>query len=138
MKGLCNFYGMTELSPVATFVMPSSPEIKKTTTVGCCSPMTELKIIALDGSGRVLKQGERGEVCMRGYGVMRKYWNDPEKTDETLVNGWIHSGDIGVVDEDGYIQIVGRSKDLIIRGGENISPFEIESFYTGKKWVRDI
>ena len=69
---------------------------------------------------------------------MKGYWDDPEKTAETLKNGWVHSGDIGVIDEDGYLSIVGRSKDMIIRGGENISPFEIESFFRKLKLVRDI
>jgi fatty-acyl-CoA synthase len=69
---------------------------------------------------------------------MLRYWNDPEKTAETIQNGWVHTGDIGVIDEEGFLSIVGRSKDMIIRGGENISPFEIESFFDKRKWVRDI
>ena len=69
---------------------------------------------------------------------MLKYWEDVEKTKETLKDGWIHSGDLGKIDEDGYLSIVGRSKDMIIRGGENISPSEIESFFDKRKWVRDI
>jgi fatty-acyl-CoA synthase len=69
---------------------------------------------------------------------MLRYWGDPEKTNETIRNGWVHSGDIGTIDEDGFLSIVGRSKDMIIRGGENISPFEIESFFDKRKWVRDI
>ena len=69
---------------------------------------------------------------------MLRYWGDSEKTNETIRNGWVHSGDIGTIDEDGFLSIVGRSKDMIIRGGENISPFEIESFFDKRKWVRDI
>lgn len=69
---------------------------------------------------------------------MAMYWGDPDKTKETLRNGWVHSGDLATIDEDGYVRIVGRSKDMIIRGGENISPFEIESFFDKRKWIRDI
>lgn len=136
MHGLSNVYGMTELSPVTTMMGPDAPFEKKTSTVGHCGPMTEIKLV--DENGKIVKVGEKGEVCVRGYLTMMKYWEEPEKTDETLRNGWVHSGDIGVIDEDGYVSIVGRSKDMIIRGGENISPFEIETFFDKKKWVRDI
>jgi fatty-acyl-CoA synthase len=136
LMGLSNVYGMTELSPVTTMMGPSTPFAKKTTTVGHCGPMTEIKI--LDEAGNIVPVGQKGEVCVRGYLTMLRYWGDPEKTNETIRNGWVHSGDIGTIDEDGFLSIVGRSKDMIIRGGENISPFEIESFFDKRKWVRDI
>ena len=136
MEGLCVVYGMTELSPVASMMGPNTPFDKKTTRVGHCGPMMEMKLV--DEEGKIVPVGKPGEVCMKGYLTMKGYWGDPEKTAETKRDGWIYSGDIGVFDEDGYLSIVGRSKDMIIRGGENISPFEIESFFLKKKWVHDI
>ena len=136
MYGLSVAYGMTELSPVASMMGADAPFEKKTSTVGHCAPMVEIKLI--DENNQIVPVGQKGEVCVKGYLTMQKYWNDAEKTDETLRDGWVHSGDIGVIDEEGYLSIVGRSKDMIIRGGENISPFEIETFFDKRKWVRDI
>jgi fatty-acyl-CoA synthase len=90
-------------------------------------PWVEIKIV--DEANNVVPVGEKGEVCTRGYSVMREYWNDPERTAETIdVAGWLHSGDLATMDEEGYVRIVGRIKDMIIRGGENIYPREIEEF----------
>jgi fatty-acyl-CoA synthase len=90
-------------------------------------PWVEIRLI--DEQGRVVPIGEKGEICTRGYSVMRGYWNDPERTAETIdAAGWLHSGDLGVMDSEGYVQVVGRIKDMIIRGGENIYPREVEEF----------
>ena len=90
-------------------------------------PWVEIKIV--DEDGRVVATGEKGEICTRGYSVMRGYWNDPERTAETIdAAGWLHSGDLATMDKEGYVRIVGRIKDMIIRGGENIYPREVEEF----------
>lgn len=93
MHGFSIIYGMTELSPMTTIMGPNVPFEKKTTTVGHCGPMTEIKLI--DENGNIVPVGQKGEVCVRGYLTMLRYWEDPGKTAETLRNGWIHSGDIG-------------------------------------------
>ncbi|MHA6265211.1 AMP-binding protein [Arenibacterium sp. CAU 1754] len=120
-------YGMTETGPVSTQTSVDDPVHRRVETVGRVLPHTEIKIV--DAEGRITPRGTPGELLTRGYCVMPKYWNDPDKTakaiDETR---WIASGDIAVVDEEGYFQIVGRSKDMLIRGGENIFPREIEDF----------
>jgi fatty-acyl-CoA synthase len=103
------------------------PIEKRINTVGRPAAHVEIKLI--DGEGATLAIGERGEICCRGYSVMRGYWDDEERTRETIdADGWLHSGDIGIMDAEGYVQVVGRIKDLIIRGGENIYPREIEEF----------
>ena len=90
-------------------------------------PWVEIKVV--DEQGRVVPVGEKGEICTRGYSVMQGYWNDEERTAETIDSaGWLHSGDIATMDEAGYVRIVGRIKDMIIRGGENIYPREFEEF----------
>ena len=90
-------------------------------------PWVEIKIV--DEDGRVVATGQKGEICTRGYSVMRGYWNDPQRTAETIdAAGWLHSGDLATMDEEGYVRIVGRIKDMIIRGGENIYPREVEEF----------
>lgn len=90
-------------------------------------PWVEIKIV--DEDGRVVATGQKGEICTRGYSVMRGYWNDPERTAETIdAAGWLHSGDLATMDDEGYVRIVGRIKDMIIRGGENIYPREVEEF----------
>ena len=136
MHGLCIVYGMTELSPVATLMGPDSPFDKKISTVGHIGPQAEIKII--DEQGKIVPVGEKGEVCVRGYLTMQRYWEDPENTSETKTDGWIRSGDLGFLDADGYLSISGRLKDLIIRGGENISPREIEDLFDKQKWIKDI
>lgn len=126
-------YGQTELSPINHITKPDDSLHNRIETVGRAVPRVEVKIA--DEQGRVVPVGEKGEVCTRGYSVMRGYWNDEEKTRETIdAAGWLHSGDIGVMDEAGYVRIVGRTKDMVIRGGENIYPREVEEFlYTHPK-----
>lgn len=127
IKEMSICYGMTETSPVSTQTLIGTPLKKQVSTVGTVQDHLEIKII--DENGRILKRGEHGELCTRGYSVMLKYWNDPENTKKVLDDArWMHTGDMAVMDKDGYITISGRIKDLIIRGGENISPKEIEDF----------
>lgn len=118
-------YGQTECSPINHMTAIDAPLDKRVTTVGRALAHTEIKLV--DASGETVPIGEKGEICCRGHGVMQGYWQDPAKTAQTIDDdGWLHSGDIGIMDEEGYVQIVGRIKDLIIRGGENIYPREIE------------
>ncbi|MFQ6371785.1 AMP-binding protein [Shewanella sp. YIC-542] len=118
-------YGQTECSPINNITEIDSAFEKQVTTVGRALPHTEVKIV--DEFGEILPVGQPGEVCSRGYCVMQGYWNDAAKTEATIdPQGWLHSGDLGVMDDEGYVQIVGRIKDMIIRGGENIYPREIE------------
>jgi fatty-acyl-CoA synthase len=120
-------YGQTECSPIDTMTAIDDPFEARVTTVGRAHTNWEIKISREDGSTAGI--GETGEVCARGYGVMQGYWEDEEKTAETIdAEGWLHSGDLGEMDENGYIKITGRIKDMIIRGGENIYPREIEEF----------
>ncbi len=121
-------YGMTETSPVSTQTRHDAPFDKRVSTVGSIMPHTEIKIVDPE-NGQVMPIGEKGELCTRGYCVMLGYWNDPEKTAESIDTArWMHTGDLATMDEDGYISIVGRIKDMIIRGGENVYPREIEEF----------
>ncbi len=121
-------YGMTETSPVSTQTRIGTPTELQVSTVGQVHPWQEIKIVD-PATGLTLPLGETGEVCMRGYAVMLGYWNNEKRTRETIDDArWIHSGDLGTMDENGYIRIVGRMKDMIIRGGENIYPREIEEF----------
>jgi fatty-acyl-CoA synthase len=119
-------YGMTETSPVSFQSSTTDPLDKRTTTVGQVAPHLEVKIV--DPLGVVVPVGDTGELCTRGYSVMKGYWGDEEKTREAIVDGWMHTGDLGVLDGEGYCNIVGRLKDMLIRGGENIYPREIEEF----------
>ncbi|WP_228289264.1 AMP-binding protein [Marinobacter salinisoli] len=128
MKEVQIAYGMTETSPVSTQTSSLDPFEKQVTTVGRTQPHLESKIVD-PATGNVVPRGEIGELCTRGYSVMLKYWNNDEKTREAIDDaGWMHTGDLATMDEDGYIQIVGRIKDMVIRGGENIYPKEIEEF----------
>jgi fatty-acyl-CoA synthase len=132
MENVLIAYGQTELSPVNHMTLPEDSFENRTQTVGRPIPHIEVKIV--DANNRVLPIGEQGEICTRGYSVMKGYWGDPEKTVETIVDGWLHSGDLGKMNEHGYVRITGRIKDMIIRGGENIYPREIEEFlYTHPK-----
>lgn len=127
IKEMSICYGMTETSPVSTQTLIGTPLEKQVSTVGTVQDHLEIKII--DENGKVTERGEHGELCTRGYSVMLKYWNDPENTRKVLDDArWMHTGDLAVMDSEGYITISGRIKDLIIRGGENISPKEIEDF----------
>ncbi|OXI58127.1 AMP-binding protein [Burkholderia sp. AU27893] len=119
-------YGMTETSPVSFQSSTDDPLEKRTTTVGRIQPHLEVKIV--DPSGAIVPVGTTGELCTKGYSVMLGYWDDEEKTQETIVDGWMHTGDLATLDADGYCNIVGRLKDMVIRGGENIYPREIEEF----------
>ncbi|PIE41664.1 MAG: AMP-binding protein [Gammaproteobacteria bacterium] len=130
-------YGQTETSPVNHMTDIDAPVDKRCETVGKVGPHQEIKIIDIEG--RVVPVGEKGELCCRGYSVMQGYWNDTEKTRDTIDSAnWLHSGDLAIMDEEGYVQIVGRIKDMIIRGGENVYPREVEEFlYTHPK-VREV
>ena len=126
MENVLICYGQTELSPVNHMTLPEDSLENRTQTVGRPIPHIEVKIV--DAENHVVPIGEQGEICTRGYSVMKGYWNDPEKTAQTIVDGWLHSGDLGTMNEHGYVRITGRIKDMIIRGGENIYPREIEEF----------
>ena len=120
-------YGMTETSPVSFQTAIGDPIERQTSTVGRVHPGVECKIV--DEDGNTVAPGVQGELCTRGYSVMKGYWEDPERTAESIdADGWMHSGDLAVIDEEGYGNITGRVKDMIIRGGENAYPAEIESF----------
>jgi fatty-acyl-CoA synthase len=121
-------YGMTETSPVSTQTSPDDPLDKRVATVGRPQAHVEIKIVD-PATGAPVPRGTPGEQCTRGYLVMLRYWNDPAGTEAAIdAEGWMHSGDLAVMDEDDYVAIVGRLKDMIIRGGENIYPREVEEF----------
>ncbi len=131
-------YGMTETSPVSTQTLPDDSLRHRTATVGRAHPNVEIRI-ADPATGATLERGQPGEFCTRGYSVMRGYWNDPEKTAAAIdADEWMHTGDLAVMDDDGYCNIVGRIKDMVIRGGENISPREIEEFLFTHPDVEDV
>jgi fatty-acyl-CoA synthase len=120
-------YGMTETSPVSFQSSVDDPIERRVSTVGRIHPHVQVKIV--DASGRSVPVGSQGEILTRGYSVMKGYWNDPERTCESIDEaGWMHTGDLGVLDAQGYCNITGRLKDMLIRGGENIFPREIEDF----------
>ncbi|WP_421863833.1 AMP-binding protein [Motiliproteus sp.] len=127
MKEVQIAYGMTETSPVSTQTGAEDPIDKRVSTVGRTQPHLESKII--DSLGKIVPRGEIGELCTRGYSVMLGYWNNEEATLNAIDSaGWMHTGDLATMDDEGYISIIGRSKDMVIRGGENIYPREIEEF----------
>jgi fatty-acyl-CoA synthase len=131
-------YGMTETSPVSTQSSTDDPLDKRVSTVGRIHPHVEIKIID-PANGGVVPRGQPGELCTRGYSVMLGYWNNPEATAEAIdAARWMHTGDLATMDDDGYVNIVGRIKDMIIRGGENIYPREIEEFLYGHPDVSDV
>ncbi|WP_024951884.1 MULTISPECIES: AMP-binding protein [Cobetia] len=131
-------YGMTETSPVSLQTTREAPLEKRVSTVGTLHPHLEIKIVDPD-TGRVVSRGEKGELCTRGYSVMLGYWNNPESTAKAIDSGrWMHTGDLATLDSDGYVTIVGRIKDMIIRGGENIYPREIEDFLYTHPAVSDV
>ena len=131
-------YGQTECSPIATLTNPDDDLRRRTQTVGTPIPHQECKVVDPE-TGRVQPRGTPGEVCFRGYHVMRGYYGQPEETAKAIDDGrWLHSGDVGVLDDDGYLAITGRIKDMIIRGGENIYPAEIEAFYYEHPDVEEI
>ena len=126
MREVTIAYGMTETSPVSFQSAADDPLERRVATVGRVLPNLEVKIVDLHGD--IVPVGERGELCTRGYSVMQGYWNDAERTAEAVRDGWMHTGDLAILDEQGYCNIVGRLKDMLIRGGENVYPREIEEF----------
>jgi fatty-acyl-CoA synthase len=138
MKDVAICYGMTETSPVSTMTRRGDTLEHRTQTVGRTMPRLESQIID-PGTGEVLERGQIGELCTRGYAVMQGYWNQPEKTAEAIdADGWIHTGDLARMDDEGYVVIEGRIKDMVIRGGENIYPREIEEFLYTHPAIQDV
>jgi fatty-acyl-CoA synthase len=138
MGGVTICYGMTETSPVSTQTGADDDVEHRTGTVGRVHPHVEIKIVDPE-TGEIVPRGAPGELCTRGYSVMLGYWEDPEKTADAIDRaGWMHTGDLATMDADGYLKIVGRSKDMIIRGGENIYPREIEEFLYTHPDVTDV
>jgi fatty-acyl-CoA synthase len=138
MEGVTIAYGMTETSPVSFQSRTDDPIDRRVSTVGRIMPHVESKIIDPE-TGKILPQNQPGELCTRGYSVMRGYWDNPEATREAIDGaGWMHSGDLAVMDEEGYVNIVGRIKDMVIRGGENIYPREVEEFLYGHPAIADV
>jgi fatty-acyl-CoA synthase len=130
-------YGMTETSPVSFQTVPDDPLERRVDSVGRIHPQLEVKLV--DEAGQVVPRGSTGELCTRGYSVMLGYWDDPARTAEVIDEArWMHTGDLAVIDADGYCRIVGRLKDMIIRGGENVYPREIEEFLYGHPKIRDV
>ena len=130
-------YGMTETSPVSFQSSTDDPIERRVSTVGRVHPHVEVKIV--DEDGNTVPRGEKGEFCTRGYSVMKGYWADDERTAESIDSeGWMHTGDLAVLDEEGYCNIVGRVKDMVIRGGENVYPREIEEFLYGNEKIQDV
>jgi fatty-acyl-CoA synthase len=131
-------YGMTETSPVSTQTGADDPLEKRVGTVGRVHPHVEIKVVDPE-TGAIVDREQPGELCTRGYSVMLGYWDDPERTDEVLDRArWMHTGDLAVMDDDGYLRIVGRIKDMVIRGGENLYPREVEEFLYGHPDVADV
>jgi fatty-acyl-CoA synthase len=137
MRDITIAYGMTETSPVSFQSATDDPLERRVSTVGRILPHVEVKVVDLEG--RVVPRGERGELCTRGYSVMLGYWDEAEKTKDVLdASGWMHTGDIAIIDNEGYCNIVGRIKDLVIRGGENLYPREIEEFLYRHPKIQDV
>jgi len=138
MKDVQICYGMTETSPVSTQTMSNDPIEKRVATVGRVQEHVEIKIVDKN-SGNILPVGQQGEFCTRGYSVMLKYWDNDEATRAVIDEaGWMHTGDLAIMDEEGYVKITGRIKDMILRGGENIGPLEIEEFLRTHEAVSDV
>lgn len=130
-------YGMTETSPVSCQTNEHTPLDKQVSTVGLVQPALEVKVIDSE-TGDIVPIGETGELLTRGYSVMQGYWGSRFKSREAIQDGWMHTGDLATIDEDGYVKIVGRSKDMVIRGGENIYPVEIENYLYRHPNIRDV
>ena len=130
-------YGMTETSPVSTQCATDDPVERRVSTVGQVLPHIEIKIV--DPEGKAVPRGATGEFCTRGYSVMKGYWNDPDKTRDAIDEaGWMRTGDLATMDAEGYVNIVGRLKDMVIRGGENVYPREIEEFLYSHPKIQDV
>jgi fatty-acyl-CoA synthase len=137
MRGVTICYGMTETSPVSFQTTADDPLERRVSTVGRIHPHVEVKIV--DESGRIVPTGVPGELCTRGYSVMLGYWDDAARTSEAVDEaGWMHTGDLATLDADGYCNIVGRIKDMVIRGGENVYPREIEEFLYRHPRIQDV
>ena len=137
MAGVTIAYGMTETSPVSFQSGQDDPLERRVSTVGRVQPHLECKVVDLDG--KTLARGEPGELCTRGYSVMLGYWDDAEKTAEAIdAEGWMHTGDLATIDAEGYGNIVGRIKDMVIRGGENIYPREVEEYLYRHPKIEDV
>ena len=131
-------YGMTETSPVSTQTGADDPVERRVSTVGRVHPHVEVKVVD-PATGDVVERGVPGELCTRGYSVMLGYWNDPDRTAEAIDDeGYMHTGDLATMDDEGYLEIVGRIKDMVIRGGENVYPREIEEFLYTHPDVADV
>ncbi|GAA1361928.1 acyl-CoA synthetase (AMP-forming)/AMP-acid ligase II [Brevibacterium luteolum] len=131
-------YGMTETAPVSTMTRTDDSLERRTETVGRVMPHTEVKVVD-PITGLTVPRGEKGELCTRGYCVMLGYWEEPDKTAEAIdAARWMHTGDLAIMDDDGYLNITGRIKDMVIRGGENIYPREIEEFLYQHPAIRDV
>jgi fatty-acyl-CoA synthase len=126
MREVTIAYGMTETSPVSFQSSTNDPIERRVSTVGRIQPHLEVKVV--DGNGQIVPVGEKGELCTKGYAVMLGYWGDAARSAEALRDGWMHTGDLATIDAEGYCNIVGRVKDMLIRGGENVYPREIEEF----------
>ncbi len=138
MREVAICYGMTETSPVSTQTTFDDPIEKRVGSVGRVHPHVEIRIVDPAG-GETVPRGQAGELCTRGYSVMAGYWKDPERTREAVdADGWMHTGDLATMDGDGYVNVVGRSKDMVIRGGENVYPREVEEFLYGHPDVADV
>ena len=130
-------YGMTETSPVSFQTSADDPLERRVSTVGRIHPHVECKVV--DETGKTVAPGVQGEICTRGYSVMKGYWDEPERTAEAIdSDGWMHTGDLGVIDSEGYCNITGRVKDMLIRGGENVYPREIEEFLYRHPAVQEV
>lgn len=138
MEEVAICYGMTETSPVSMMTRVDDSLEVRTQTVGRVMPHLEIKI-ADPVTGQAVPRGQKGELCTRGYAVMLGYWGNPEKTAEAIDESrWIHTGDLGIMDDDGYVDISGRIKDMVIRGGENVYPREVEEFLYHHPSIRDV
>jgi fatty-acyl-CoA synthase len=130
-------YGMTETSPVSFQSSTADPLERRVSTVGRIHPHLEVKIV--DAEGRIVPRGVAGELCTRGYSVMLGYWNDPARTAGVIdAARWMHTGDLATIDEAGFCNIVGRIKDVVIRGGENVYPREVEEFLYTHPAIQDV
>ena len=138
MREVTIAYGMTETSPVSTQTGADDPLERRVATVGRVQPHLEVKIVDPD-TGKTVDRGQGGELCTRGYSVMLGYWEEPAKTADAIdEDGWMHTGDLATMDDAGYVNIIGRIKDMVIRGGENLYPREIEEFLHGAPGVMDV
>ncbi len=137
MRDVTIAYGMTETSPVSFQTAPDDPFERRVGSIGRVQPHLECKIVDTDGN--IVPSGEPGELCTRGYSVMIGYWDEPQRTAESIdADGWMHSGDLATIDPQGCSSIVGRLKDMVIRGGENIYPREVEDYLYRHPAVEDV